>query len=369
MGPQSTQPVSRRSRRRNRRRVLAAIAVAVLGALAAGGWFAWERLRSGSAPPAPPAAAGEDGSRILVRLPADDGPHRSFMEWWYYNGHLQAKDGRVFSFHYVYFVVNSVVPYTAVQVALTDHGTGQRHSHQRESPGNPSAGAPRGFAFDLAGWTMAGFDGQDALKVAAPDFAFDLQLTNPGPTVFQGGTGLLDFKEAGSSYYYSRPRMKVEGTLSLGGTSFPVTGVSWFDHQWGKFQPLLLGWDWFSFQLDDGANVMLYQLWDREHRPVLASGTYSRDGATRVLGPQDFTSKPVGTWKSPVTGVVYNTTWKVAIPAYGISLDVSPIVPDCEFDGRDTTLMLYWEGAVHLAGSHTGRGFQEISPPRPEGRK
>lgn len=345
--------------------VAGAVAAALLG-------FLW--LRNRNAPEAPlrpvpeapprPQAAGFTG-KILVRLPDDDAPHTAFMEWWYYNSHLRAEDGREFSFHYVTFLVNSVVPATIAQISLLDHQTGRRYSHQKQTPGNPSAGSRQGFRFALGDWSMAGSNGQDRLKLAAPDLAFDLRVSHAGPTVFQGGTGLLDFGEAGTSYYYSRPRMSLEGTLTLEGRAVPVRGQSWFDHQWGDFQPLRLGWDWFSLQLEDGADVMLYRLYDRQRRLVLASGTYTRDGATEVLGEQDFNAQPLGSWRSPGTGTEYTTAWKLAIPRHGIALELRPVVQDCEFDARDTSLLLYWEGAVKLSGSHRGRGFQEICPPKP----
>ncbi len=337
--------------------------------------FLWLRNRTAPSAPSPPpraqpsAPAGAFTGKALVRLPADDAPHTAFMEWWYYNCHLRAEDGREFSCHYVYFLVNSVIPSTIAQVSLVDHQSGRRYSHQRQSPGNPSAGTTGSFRFALGDWSMAGADGQDTLKLQAPDLAFDLRLRNSGPTVFQGGTGLLDFGEAGSSYYYSRPRMGLEGTLTLAGHRVPVRGQGWFDHQWGDFQPLRMGWDWFSLQLEDGADVMLYRVYDRQRRLILASGTYTRNGATEVLGERDFSAQPLGTWRSPGTGTEYTTAWKLAIPRHGLAVELRPVVPDCEFDARNTSLLLYWEGAVQLSGSHRGRGFQEICPPRPEIRK
>ena len=361
---QSSRP-HRRSRRRGFKRFIAPVVATLLMIGAAALWFFLvrssdesENLKA-SPRPSEPAQA-----HILVRLPEDDAPHKNAMEWWYYNCHISAKDGREFSFHYVFFLVNSVVPYTASQVSLTDHQTGKRYVHQKQSPGNPSASSTKGFNFNLGEWSMVGSDGDDALKATTPDFAFDLRLSNPGPTVFQGGTGLLDFKQAGSSYYYSRPRMKLDGTLTVAGKTFLVTGESWFDHQWGNFQTLMLGWDWFSLQLEDGADIMLYKLRDRADQPVLFSGTYTRNGSTKVLGERDFSAQPTGAWKSGNTGITYNTAWKVSIPNYNIELQLTPIAHDSEIDARSTTLNTYWEGAINLSGSHKGRGFVEISPVR-----
>lgn len=344
--------------------------------LGAGAWFAWDRTRTPGAPlpsagaagpslpsaPLPPPAAPAAG--VLVKLPVDDGPHRNLMEWWYYNGRLEAADGRVFSFHYVYFLVNSVVPYTAAQLSLVDHQARRRFAYAKSSPGNPSAGSKEGFAFDLGDWRMAGANGMDVLRAGTADFGLDLGLTNAGPTVFHAGTGLLDFKEAGTSYYYSRPRMKVEGTLRLD-APVPVKGSAWFDHQWGDFQPLKLSWDWFSLQLEDGSDLMIYRLRDPEQRLVLASGTLSMGGSDTQLGPGAFDLKPLRTWKSPATGIVYTVAWRLTVPSRNLDMELQPVLDACEFDGRDSTLMTYWEGPIRVTGTHTGRGFQEICPLRP----
>jgi hypothetical protein len=81
--------------------------------------------------PAPAVYSSHSQHQALVQLPRDDAPHEDYMEWWYYNGHLKADDGRAFSFHYVFFVVNAAVGYTVVHVALTDHQTLKRYSFQK----------------------------------------------------------------------------------------------------------------------------------------------------------------------------------------------------------------------------------------------
>lgn len=361
----------RRSRRSKVKRLVHAGVAIVLLAAAVASWWLWDidpRQTANRAMADGTSGEGEAAApmRVMVKLPEDDAPHQNYMEWWYYNSHLRARDGREFSFHYVFFLINSVVSYTVSHISLTDHQTGKHYTDQKESAGNPSAGTVRGFNFTLGDWGMAGSAGDDALRIKTADFAFDLTLSNSGPTVFQGGTGLLDFKQAGTSYYYSRPRMSVEGQLSLGSRTFPVVGQSWFDHQWGDFQTGVLGWDWFALQLDDGADVMLYQLRDRRNQPVLFSGTYTRNGTTEVLGERDFSAQALSSWRSKSTGISYQTSWRVHIPSHRVDLQIAPVAQDSEIDARTTTYNTYWEGAIKVSGSHGGRGFLEISPAGPQ---
>ena len=56
---------------------------------------------STSATPIPQAAptAVETAPEPLINLPADEGPHDSAIEWWYFNGLLPDDRGRESSYH------------------------------------------------------------------------------------------------------------------------------------------------------------------------------------------------------------------------------------------------------------------------------
>ena len=299
---------------------------------------------------------------ILVKLPEDDATHDNYTEWWYYNGHLEGKDGHRYSFHYSLFLLNALTVHTVVHVSFTDESTGERYTTQVRTAGNSSNDVKNGFDFTVNGWVMRGFDGLDRLQGGTENFAFNLGLKSQQPPVFQGGTGLLDFKDAGTSYYYSRTRMAIDGYAGLGGKAQPVTGSAWFDHQWGDFRTTSLGWDWFALQLDDGADIMLYQLYDSDSTPMMVSGTYTKDGVTTLLDEDQLVSTVLDRWQSPLSGVNYPIEWAIEIPKEKIKIVVRPVRRDSEFDARKTTYNLYWEGAVQVSGSHQGKGFLEVYP-------
>ena len=64
----------------------------------------------------------------------------------------------------------------------------------------------------------------------------DRSLTAEGPPVLNGDAGFSrkapDPRHA--SYYYSRPQLKVSGTVTLEGRTQPVTGQAWLDHEWSS---------------------------------------------------------------------------------------------------------------------------------------
>jgi len=202
--------------------------------------------------------------------------------------------------------------------------------------------------------------------MAGKDFSLDLQLDDRNaPVLHQApGTpvaGLLDFAAAGKSYYTSRPRMTAHGTLTAEGQRKAVRGEVWFDHQWGDFEAANLRWNWFALQLTDGADIMIFELFDRQGKPVQRMGTYARNGTVTALGDADIALGSTASWMSPESGVRYPLDWTVAIPSQGLQLQVDPVIRASEFDSRTMTLNVYWEGAVKVSGSHNGGGFMELS--------
>ena len=64
------------------------------------------------------------------------------------------------------------------------------------------------------------------------------------------------------------------------------------------------------------------------------------------------------TWKSPKSSGQYPCKWRIAIPSSQIDILISPLVPDQELDTRQSTGIIYWEGAVAGKGTSGGRAVQ-----------
>jgi predicted secreted hydrolase len=88
---------------------------------------------------------------------------------------------------------------------------------------------------------------------------------------------------------------------------------------------------------------------------VLASGE------VRELEPGSVEATATGTWRSPHTGGVYPSGWRLRLPS-GAQLEVRPLLQDQElyFPGASSS-MVYWEGAVEVSGSAQGRGYVELT--------
>jgi predicted secreted hydrolase len=65
-----------------------------------------------------------------------------------------------------------------------------------------------------------------------------------------------------ASYYVSFSRLAVTGEIN----GQAVTGAAWMDHEWftHQLESSQTGWDWFSVQLDNGGDLMRFQLRRRD---------------------------------------------------------------------------------------------------------
>ena len=341
--------------------------------------------RPSIAPPTAPPMRAPDPLPIV--LPRDDGPHDRLTEWWYYTGHLVNADRQrggdaawaTFGFEFVIFRAErgSFPTSWASHLAITDERGRTFRYAQRLEVGEAVDRSPRddddtptGFDLSLTGadptdpsaggrepWSMSGSDGIDRLaasidadEAAAQDtlpMGLDLRLDARKPPALHDRDGWIDFGPGGSSYYYSRTDMAVDGTLTLGDQTYDVGGTAWFDHQWGDFISVGGGgWDWFAINLDDGTDVTLSLVRDADGSYPLIYGTLVRpDGSTEHLRRDAFTVTTTGLWTSPTTGAEYPAGWSIDIPTEDLSIDLTPTVAAQELDTRATTGVVYWEGS------------------------
>ena len=233
---------------------------------------------SGAAAAGAPGQPAERTAALApLNLPADDRAHGSGMEWWYYSGILNATSGERYAFHVAVFVANGLIKDTVMHAALTDLQSGRRFTSQSRTGGMPANAVEKGFDFRPEGWQVSG-SGPAHVVRATLDGAWSRSTSrtatrwSPIAPPF-AHAGPARFGQSGISYYYSRPRMAAQGEVSIGGKQVPVRGDVWFDHQWGEFDVLILGWNWFALHLADGSDVMLYALFDMDGRKVMTAGT------------------------------------------------------------------------------------------------
>lgn len=313
-------------------------------------------------------------SNPTFTFPQDHGPHPDYrIEWWYLTATLQDADGTDYGIQWTLFR-SALTPDTsdswiAPQLFMghaglttpTDHFSAERLGRGGIGQAGVTAEPFRAFIDD---WQMlstaAQGDAYDALTLTArgTDFAYDLALNATGPLIFHGQNGYsVKSAEGQASYYYSQPFYEVTGTLDLPDGPIDVTGNAWLDREWSS-QPLSddqSGWDWFSLQLPDGARLMAFALRDDTDTPFTSATYIAPDGTTQGYGDGAVTLTPLQT--TQVGPRTIPTQWRVEFPEYGIDIATAPVNPQSWMD----TSFPYWEGPITFTGTHTGRGYLEMT--------
>ena len=319
------------------------------------------------------------------RFPDDHGPHPGFRnEWWYITGNLDAENGDRFGFHITFFRVALAPEFGGDEAfrssqwathhiwmghsAITDVAARRHVSEERfarEGAGLAGATHPADRVW-LEDWSLSGLGGDVwQLVVGSGPFALELDLTPLREPVLQGDAGLSQKgREPGNaSFYYSVPRIAAEGTLRDGQTTRRVAGQAWLDREWSTsvLDAEQVGWDWFALQLDDGTDIMYYQLRLRDGSPdPLSKGRWMpRDAPDRLLRLEDVDLAPRRFATMP-SGRRYPVAWTLSLPEYGQQLFIEAVLDRQEMD----SFIPYWEGAVDIRdaeGRKIGRGFAELT--------
>ena len=307
-----------------------------------------------------------------IRFPQDEAAHNDLTEWWYYTGHMNTTDANgkphKYGFELVIFQAlrSSFPPVYASHFAISDVTRGEFHYDQR-SVIEPNAVIPNGTStkgvdVSVGDWTIQGLNGLDTLSATMPNYTMHISLRGLKSATLHNGTGLINYGPGGFSYYYSRTRMALSGTLLDQNQSRAVTGEAWMDHQWGNFLSLGGGgWDWYSIQLSNNTEMMLYFLHDASGTTTSTYVSYiDAEGKDHLLPTSSLHSTTLDYWTSPATKARYPSGWKLDIndPQVKVSLKITPQLKDQELVVYQSTGNSYWEGAVDIQGQSNGKAVQ-----------
>ncbi len=310
-----------------------------------------------------------------LTFPADHAAHPDYQnEWWYYTGHLKAKDGRRFGFQLTWFRVGltkeqqeeskfkSRTIYFA-HFTVTDKDGKTFRSTEKISRGGDydDAGAdPRVLRTWIEDWKVEGLGPMFYLSATTDSAALSLIATAKKPPVLQGTEGYSRKGEDpnNASMYYSMTRLGVVGVLTLEGEPVEVEGDAWMDHEFGTSQlgKNQVGWDWFSLQLGDNTEVMLYGIRTTEggYDPNAAGAFIESDGTRIPLTLSDYTIENLDHWTSPASKARYPSKWRITIPSRNFQATITPYVSDQELRTENTARITYWEGAVAVEAVRNG---------------
>jgi predicted secreted hydrolase len=319
-----------------------------------------------------------------LTFPASHYSHPDFKtEWWYYTGQLEADSGKRYGYQVTFFrfgvrdrqkeaAAALFSDLYMAHFALSDIAGKKLLFRERINRGIAGKAGVRGTG-DKAGaatdrylvwnedWQVAGDERHHSIQVNERGTQLRLSLNSLKAPVLHGLNGLSQKGEGEgrASYYYSLTRMQTAGELTINGKHEKVRGFTWMDHEFGSNQLRddQVGWDWFSIQLDNNSELMLY-LMRRKDGSVDAhsSGTLvNADGTTKHLALKDFQVEVLERWRSPKSGGNYPMKWKVTVPGEEIDLEITPAFAEQELITNRSTRVTYWEGAAQIRGKVRGQ--------------
>lgn len=379
------------------RYLFSVLALGALIAIAVGGWqYAADTPSSQSQQPvlsATSALRTSEGNKMAgyarvsgprpMQFPRDHGAHPDYrIEWWYFTGNLATAQGRPFGFELTFFrfaLAPSSTPKAShwasrqmwvANLAISDIKPARFHVFKRSERGAVGlAGAEiHPVRVWIDDWQVHALSVDRLfparLQAEQEGTGIDLQLTSAKPLVLQGDAGYsrksADPKNA--SYYYSYTRLGAQGTLTLDGKPYQVSGNAWMDREWStsSLAANQAGWDWVSLQLNDGRDLMVYRLRQRDGSadPHSSGVLVDKAGKPHYLTAAEFSMTPLHDWRSETTGVTYPVVWRVQVPSQHLDLKVEARMPNQELDLR----VRYWEGAVSASGDNvSGYGYLELT--------
>ena len=306
-----------------------------------------------------------------ISLPADDAPHQdTYHEYWWWFGHAKARDGRELAFMAIFYS-KPWANVQQVQFAITDLSDGSFHQSAEVMSGRLPK-PKQGFRLPGQDFAAEGADGRDRLRLEVDGYRMDLALRPTKPAVRHYGDGHLSGL-CQNVDTYSRPRMRVKGSLQDGDEAVRIRGTSTFERMWG-FWPVapIPNWLHMNLQLDDGRDLLVFFVRAVEGDETLASlhtGWISnRRGNVTTLHRGDFNMEPGREWRRDA-GCAYPVEWDVTVK--GLKLQVTPYVDEAEMRTTSSPLSLalfpefpaIWDGATRVRGDAKGVGWNDLGHP------
>ncbi len=314
-----------------------------------------------------------------LAFPKDHGPHPGYRtEWWYYTGNLQAESGDRYGYQLTFFRSQISPPGAAknwprppsawrTRQIFIGHAAISDMSKKRHLQAEliarealAMAGASQnaaGTTVFIHNWSAAIGTDSHVLKAVADNMSVALTLQPVKPPVLHGQAG---YSRKGSSAkrascYYSLTRLNSKGFLKTNGKAIAVEGSSWMDHEYSTapLEPGIVGWDWFSLQLSDQTEMMLFLL-RKENGDIhpASSGTFiDRAGKAQHLSRENFSVDVLDRWKSLRSGAVYPAAWRLNVFPLAIQLTIAANLSDQEMRTAASTGVIYWEGSVSANGT------------------
>lgn len=316
-----------------------------------------------------------------MQFPKDSFPHKSVIEWWYFNGHLFDKNKNKYAFMNCLFKADpkktdiSIIKNIPLKEVYFSHSllldiTNKKRIVNLSPISILSKDSLKqenlfiNYINPLSGYINNELIEDGKFRYKLKNENLDLLISAIKKPLLHNGKGYFVVKNK-KVFYYSLTKMAVNGKIHLGKKSIEVSGEAWMDHEWSTIAGEKK-WKWFSIQLDNNCELMIqeYNNFENSYVGIMHQNQKAEFAHDLILSAKK-------TWKSPITKTEYPISWKIIVPSKKIELDVEAILPNQEIIFGS---MNYWEGPIKVRGiigslNVKGNGFMEIVGENPKNSK
>ena len=300
--------------------------------------------------------AAANSSRI--EFPRDEGVHHDKpIEWWYLNSQFSDAVGKKYAFFYCKFstgrhlvsLYDKAADKTLVKDYYENVNADETKLDLSSITGNwKQAATPFSYSF------LYNYDG----------VTFQAELKANKKPFFPGGDGFVGMGQKGTSFYYALTDLTMTGTLKRGTNPVEVmeiSGKAWMDHQWGAWDWAndFTQWKWYSVQLDNGVDLMLFNIYKNKTLVNSHCGYIDKDNNQYHKLPCQLVAQEYYTDS-------FGAKWPKRVDLELSSLPGTKLTLIAEKEQQFIEPRVLWEGSMSVAGTFKGdpvkgSAFQELN--------
>lgn len=311
-----------------------------------------------------------------VRLPQDFALHPQYQhEWWHVFANVQDEQGQEYGIVWNFFKLandseqgvgwqNSQLFLSHVAVANA-YQVWKEQRIARGGIGQADVTTPP-FRMWIDNWHWRSLSAgplPSQLDIATDTFELSMHMAPKGPYILPGQQGYQrrqNHDSALASYSVYAPFVSIQGTLRLtpNTQSIAVRGQAWISKEWGSrlIDQEQQGLDWFVLYLDPQRTLSITRHRYPNQRPHIYGTLATKEGKVTHLTEQEIKMISLPSRKL-ANGKTLPLQWQVVIDQENIDITVSPLNANLWLDFTQP----YWQGAIHSQGSHSARGFMQLT--------
>ncbi len=313
----------------------------------------------------------------LISFPKDEGRHTNEpTEWWYFFSHLKGEEsGNDYTVMFTFFYRDTLI-FNGMRIFnVTNETTGEFFPDFKMLLYNFNSEDHLEIEANLLDHTENWFTKKDPsgnlkpfeyeLHAKSLNAVLDIDMAVIKHPLILVDSGFLYQGITNYTYYYSFTGIDVNGYLTLNNKKEKVSGIGWFDKQYGNFHPEVREkYEWFSIQLSNNMDINVWNIFTTDNK-LPSNPTYRMLNCyindSTFYNTYNFDIERKAYFYSPDSSRIYGKKFRLIEDYLGINLDISIQNPSCE----PLFPFPFYEGPISIQGTVngnnvTGKGFGEL---------